>query len=1252
MLSIATANVNTLLPWEEATTYGKIGGKELLLSKVQLLEYEFDECQLHIVGVQEGRSPDMGVKEGLYYKMLCAPGVRGNYGVQLWIRRSMRYELLAWDVVSARLLWAAVKHKNDCVVLYLVGHAPTEMASEKERSDFFDEASKAVQALSIRFTGAEVAFLIDANAKLGSVASEYIGGKECARENKNGSEVRMLLEKFALFAVNTFYEAGYTWKSSRGPTHRIDYVLLSRRLYHGVHCCRVMREIDLTFSKWEDHSAVMVGVFVHPGCKVAEPSVKAYRPSPCKWRMSDPIRVQKFQDAMWAFAPTAGCSVTEHCQQLTEYTQKKAINAFGCNRDSPRQPWISWQSWNLVRCVAPLRRALSRFARARNTLMLCAVMAQWAMCVHGEARDEECEHVWALALHRQFCLNERVCAGFCSALIKVRKLASVLIASDREGFLYKLAAQATAAARRGDFRVTYASIRILKGTKRSAQANVRLANGEIAASRHECDMRWQEHFCEVTGGKIVPAMSPCVNDVAERTFVGFRTTPASTEAANCALPSNKGTGPDGIPAEVLKAGGAAVAVKQTELQNRVGAYGEWPRQWQGGRCVPIHKQKGPKDVCDEYRGLLLADHMSKSFVSQVKTKLDTTYNEKISLHQYGAVPGRGADFGHHVILSIHERAKMLNLSVFTLFIDLSKAFDKVPRELVMGWPRSIKCDTPSRIGHLRDMGIGVGAATHIHDYLRDEGCLLQQWGVSHDVIEMLSTLHDGCWLTVGEIETVIEYGLGGRQGCKVGASIFNSAYDIPLRVLRAALVKRGVALHLPVAPCAFWACDNSERKRVDTKTSCATSVVAVDAAFIDDECIAIMSPSNADMANVIEGVVGDVASIFALFGLEINWKPGKTEAMLHARGIGSNALLARFCHDDGRYVHVPAADGSPGTHRLHIVRRYKHLGGYVQSEGGLLSEARWRAQQAMAAYAPMAYRVFGCPAVCLWLRYLLLQSMILSRLLYMVHTLVPTPKFVQVIQSVYMRVLRRMHDQCSYQRTEESDLELRRRIQQPSIDCLMMRARLRYFRRLVLGSPKVLVALLHSRVNGARLPWCELLICDLKWLRLRSNIDSFCSAPCPDQDPHWWYVCACSTEWCARVSRVYFVESVADPPKVSEPAPAEVQPFRCPTCSASFPDSRRLSAHRQRAHNWRKAAHRKVDGSGMCPVCGATFKNRIDVLKHLANVRACSDALESEFYNEIPTALLRELEDADRRLRLQARHEGRSTPMSGEALKC
>ena len=147
------------------------------------------------------------------------------------------------------------------------------------------------------------------------------------------------------------------------------------------------------------------------------------------------------------------------------------------------------------------------------------------------------------------------------------------------------------------------------------------------------------------------------------------------------------------------------------------------------------------------------------------------------------------------------------------------------------------------------------------------------------------------------------------------------------------------------------------------------------------------------MAASIDIVVGSLSHIFALFGLDINWKPGKTEAMLQARGPGSKQLITRYIHEDGIYVPVPVATGSSTTHKLFFVRRYKHLGRFIQAEGGLNSEARWRSQQALSAYAPMAYRVFGSSGINDWLKYLLLYSMILSRLLYMCHTVVPSVGF-------------------------------------------------------------------------------------------------------------------------------------------------------------------------------------------------------------------------------------------------------------------
>ncbi|CAK0858573.1 unnamed protein product [Prorocentrum cordatum] len=204
----------------------------------------------------------------------------------------------------------------------------------------------------------------------------------------------------------------------------------------------------------------------------------------------------------------------------------------------------------------------------------------------------------------------------------------------------------------------------------------------MASAGAECDARWQEHFAAVTGGQVCP--DPAARECPLSAPVGFRTTPSSTLAANLALPSFKGVGPDSIPAEFLKAGGGPLAIAHNKLQNRIGERGEWPWQWQGGRCVPILKGKGPRDDCDEYRGLLLADHMSKSFVGQIKDRVDEHYNDGISQHQYGAVPRRGADMAAHVIRSLIDRAHLMKYSIFVLFVDLSKAFDKICRELVLG----------------------------------------------------------------------------------------------------------------------------------------------------------------------------------------------------------------------------------------------------------------------------------------------------------------------------------------------------------------------------------------------------------------------------------------------------------------------------------------------------------------------------------------------------------------------------------------
>ncbi len=83
--------------------------------------------------------------------------------------------------------------------------------------------------------------------------------------------------------------------------------------------------------------------------------------------------------------------------------------------------------------------------------------------------------------------------------------------------------------------------------------------------------------------------------------------------------------------------------------------------------VDVFKKKGDASDCNINRGILLAHMLATHF---------------------GAVKHRGTDMATHLIRSAIDTAKLLELRVSVLFVDLVKAFDKVIRQLVFGWGSS------------------------------------------------------------------------------------------------------------------------------------------------------------------------------------------------------------------------------------------------------------------------------------------------------------------------------------------------------------------------------------------------------------------------------------------------------------------------------------------------------------------------------------------------------------------------------------
>ena len=106
-------------------------------------------------------------------------------------------------------------------------------------------------------------------------------------------------------------------------------------------------------------------------------------------------------------------------------------------------------------------------------------------------------------------------------------------------------------------------------------------------------------------------------------------------------------------------------------------------------------------------------------------------------------------------------------------------------------------------------------------------------------------------------------------------------------------------------------------------------------------------------------------------------------------------------------------------------------------------------------------------------------TVVLSRLVFNLHVVVPSRRFLIILNDVYLRCHRRMRDVCRTGDDCETDLAFRERTGTPSIDCLLCRARLRYLGRMTRAQPPALVALLRQRVAGRRPAWIELVVRDM-----------------------------------------------------------------------------------------------------------------------------------------------------------------------------
>ena len=592
---------------------------------------EMSRLRIDVMGISEMRWPGNGECQIGDHIVYYAGNEDRNHrqGVGLIIKKELKPSIISCLPYSDRVILLKIRGNPFNINLIQV-YAPTADKGEEIAEDLYAQIGEVLKNVK---TGEVNMIMGDFNAKVGQgKEDDIVGNFGLGQRNERGDRLIQFCREERMIITNTLFKLPprrlYTWKAPTDKPdnivrNQIDFILINQRFRNSITSVKTYPGADVP----SDHTPLVCVLRAKP------------QKSPINHNTHNrkKYEVDKLQD--------------EDIRLMMEKSMSAELENTPLEDLQVEEMWTALKGAVIEACdqyLTPTKHQQTR--------------KQWMTVEILEMMDE----------------RRKVKNADPEAYRQIHRTIKQRIREAKEKWMSERCQEIEELDRKHDSFNMYKKIKEVTGRyKRRTTEVIMDEQGKLVYEVNEKLEAWQKYILELFKDDQRPEKPNQTNNI-EGPAISIDEVKYAIEIAK----SRKASGPDHIPAELLKIMNQHCIAALTSLFNKIYESGTIPDDWLVSTFIIIPKKPNPKS-CEDYRTISLMSHILKIFLKIIHARLYKRCEDQMGESQFGFRNGIGTREALFAIQVLIQRCRDMNCDAHVCFIDYAKAFDRCQHETMV-----------------------------------------------------------------------------------------------------------------------------------------------------------------------------------------------------------------------------------------------------------------------------------------------------------------------------------------------------------------------------------------------------------------------------------------------------------------------------------------------------------------------------------------------------------------------------------------